>query len=200
MKKPKKTKIDKKGEPKIIIVKRNIFKEFILPFIFSFSVIFIFIIFGSKLLKTTNKKKQVIKKPTVATNKLKEYLEIEQSVFLDPLELIDLIKNRNQEFVLIDLRENKYFQEEHIKRALSFSVKTLKDELKMYHNKLVILYGQTGYSKETRITAIDLINNGYQVKILSIGWNEFRHFKTLWVPESLWDSLNPDDYVESSIN
>lgn len=128
----------------------------------------------------------------------------------DPVILLSLIMKNNPEYVLIDVRSAVEFDEGHIKTAVSVPVygtkflradgsidkSGLKDAFKnaVKGKKKIILYGQSQYSTypETVVKALGLRN----AEVLSVGWNEWMHFKNLWLPEDQWNKINIRDYVQ----
>ncbi len=180
-----------------------LFKNIIFPFLLSFLVVFILIFFflrikSSIISKNQQKKPDLSLKQTISSDKIKEVLLIEKEVYLDPVDLINLIKNNNNDFVLVDLREKLSYNKAYIKRALNFDKKNLTKELVKYRNKTIIIYGETNYSSKPKTIALELLKSRYQVKILAVGFNEFRHFRNLWLPENLWDEIDVDAYIETS--
>lgn len=204
----------KKRKIKVINAKKNnyllVFKKikirYLLIFSLSFTVSFFLIIFINKrntqpnLVKKVEKKDISLPKITVSRSKMIDYLQLERNLYLDPLELINLIKSNNLNFSLIDLRDKKSYQREKIKKAVNYqSIEEIK-KVKINKNKLIILYGDYSSSLKPKEIALNLLKEGYQVKILSVGFNEFRHLKVLWLPQSLWNEVNPDDFIERNEN
>lgn len=204
----------KKRKIKVINAKKNnyllVFKKikirYLLIFFISFIVSFFLIIFINKrnaqpnLVKKVEKKDIILPKITVSRSKMIDYLQLERNLYLDPLELINLIKSNNLNFSLIDLRDKKSYQREKIKKAVNYqSIEEIK-KVKINKNKLIILYGDYSSSLKPKEIALNLLKEGYQVKILSVGFNEFRHLKVLWLPQSLWNEVNPDDFIERNEN
>ncbi len=132
------------------------------------------------------------------------------SVKTDPVVLLSMIIKNNTDYVLIDVRSAGEFDQGHIKTAVSVPVygtkflradgsiekKGLKDAFKNVTKgkEKVILYGQSQYSTypDTVVKALGLKN----AEVLSVGWNEWMHFKNLWLPEDQWNKVNIRDYVQ----
>ncbi len=128
----------------------------------------------------------------------------------DPVVLLGMIMKNNLDYVLIDVRSAAEFDSGHIKTAVSVPVygtnfiradgSIEKNGLRDMFNKAtkgkrkIILYGQSQYSTypETVIKALGLRN----AEVLSVGWNEWMHFKNLWLPEDQWNKVNIRDYVQ----
>lgn len=129
---------------------------------------------------------------------------------MDPVVLLGMIKRGDSSYALIDVRSAKEYELGHIKSAISVPVygteflradgsierKGLKDAFKkaVSGKEKVILYGQSQYS--TYPEAVIKALGGKNIQVLSVGWNEWRHFKNLWVPEAEWDRIDLKDYVQ----
>jgi len=122
-------------------------------------------------------------------------LTAEKSLFLDPLELILWFKEKKENFLLVDIRGEEAYQKGHLLSAVRF--KSLESFKKLpTEGRLLVLYGNFGGEMTTRKVALDLLKEGYDLKILTIGFNEFRHLKAFWVPRDEWDSLTIEELVE----
>ncbi len=129
---------------------------------------------------------------------------------MDPIDLLNLIKENNKDYALIDVRSAKEFNEGHIKTAVSVPVyntnlidkngKLNMGEIKSQINnltkgkKMIVVYGRTQFSNYPSQIAAKLGKKG---QALGVGWNEFAHFKTLWVPESMWDTVDIQNYIQT---
>jgi len=193
-----------KNKKSKIVVKENkhqskkVILNIFLPFLISFFVAFFLVkIFYQKrtifFKKSLSEKNQPVKINVV---ELKKILELEKSLYFDPLNLIERLKKPDEKIVLVDIRDKESFEKEHIKTAVNFQeadeiIRWLKSK-----KSTVVIYGSYGNDLKTRTVAYQLINQGIQTKILSIGYNEFRHLKILWLPQSLWDKINLEDFIE----
>jgi glycerol dehydrogenase-like iron-containing ADH family enzyme len=75
--------------------------------------------------------------------------------------------------------------------------KRISEQIRKIKKKtVVIVYGHTSYSSYVPRVVELLQNRAIDAEALSVGWNEFRHFKNLWVPESVWDSFDLDLYLD----
>jgi rhodanese-related sulfurtransferase len=134
-----------------------------------------------------------------------------QEVF-DPYQVkLDLDKG-NMFYTLIDIRSPQEFVRGHIRDAinlpaynsfsdvknLSLSENTIVKNLRatMPHKKPIVIYGTTRDSQITHDISAILSRNGYEVSTLGVGWNEWRHFTNLWVPEAGWESFQIENYVD----
>ncbi|MEN9328305.1 MAG: Rhodanese-like domain [Candidatus Parcubacteria bacterium] len=134
---------------------------------------------------------------------VRQGLELYASIYVDPYELSQLIDARAQSYTLIDLRDKVSFSKEHIKTALNVpyvdnktDMKHIEDMAKKVKEEPVILYSYTSYTQQTLQAAIFFLQRGIQTKILRVGWNEWRHFSNLWIPEPQWQTIQVDSYVE----
>lgn len=136
-----------------------------------------------------------------------------ESVKFDPMVLLRLIQENNSEYVVIDLRTAKEYENGHIKSAVSLPIygtdiisdigeikntSGLKNRLSNIskNKKIVILYGQTAYSSYVEQIAKYLDGGAGKVRVLGIGWNEWAHFKNIWIPEADWNSTNIQDFIQ----
>lgn len=111
---------------------------------------------------------------------------------VDPMTLVSLIKTRDQSYILIDVRSKKEYEKSHIRGAVQLS-----ESKKLDSKKTIIVYGNTQYSDETKNVASELAEKGLKVKQLAIGWNEWRHFRNLWVPDNKWAEIDVNDFIVS---
>jgi rhodanese-related sulfurtransferase len=187
-----------------IVVKENkhqskkVILTIFLSFLISFFVAFFLVkSFYQKITiffkKSLSEKNQPVK---MNVGELKKILELEKSLYFDPLNLIEWLRKPDGKIVLVDIRDEESFEKEHIKTAVNFQeadeiIRWLKSK-----KSTVVIYGSYGNDLKTITVAYQLINQGIQTKILSIGYNEFRHLKILWLPQSLWDKINLEDFIE----
>lgn len=187
----------------IIVEKKPILKILFLPFVGSFLVatIAFTLLFSSIPAKTQQKsaKKMPIPTPTHIP------FRINTNYPLDPFMLVQAL-GKKQGVTIIDLRTQKEFDKEHILTAVNVPAKEGSTEYKDVRKTIdavkvkqpVILYQDTTYSVEPKIISQQLKKEGYEAVELAIGWNEWRHFTTMWLPESQWDTVSIDKFVESS--
>jgi len=193
-----------KNKKSKIVVKENknqlkkVISTFFLTFFVSFFIVF-FLVKSFYQKRTIFFKKSLSKKNQPAkinVDELKKILELEKSLYFDPLNLIEWLKKPDEKMVLVDIRDEESFEKEHIKTAVNFQ--EADEIIRWLKNKksTVVIYGSYGNDLKTKTAAYQLINQGIQTKILSIGYNEFRHLKILWLPQSLWDKINLEDFIE----
>lgn len=133
----------------------------------------------------------------------------------DPYQLLLSLKNRESAILLVDIRNEKDFQKGHIKTAVSFPLystdgqerelnNTIVDTfLKQFKNikgkKTVIIYADFAGTPKTIEFAEALNKRHVGATSLAVGWNEWRHFRNLWVPESAWNEIRIEEFVTSDI-
>lgn len=136
--------------------------------------------------------------------------EAENAVLVSPHELRTKIDKRETDFVLVDLRSSQEYEREHIVGALSVPTYTdpntptsqtekllsqFRDISFKNQGKDIVLYGYTASSEESRSTGLLLAQHNIYTKELTIGWNEWRYFWTLWNHEHEWGKTHAEDYV-----
>lgn len=128
---------------------------------------------------------------------------------VDPNELLVMIKARDSTIKVIDIRSKQDFNKGHIKSASSFPLYTDSGKLikidrevldgfrKQYPDKknTLILYGHFSGTEVVYKLRDELRRRHVNAAVLSIGWNEWRHFRNLWLSESMWDKININDFV-----
>lgn len=181
-------------QKKYLDLKSFLIKIF-LPFLIGFLSVFILVVFFYQY-RNKNFSSKILTKDKTNFLELKKYLQVEKNLYFEPLKLIDWLKKPDEKIILIDIRDKKSFKKEHIKEAKNFqSVEEISKVIKNNSN-LIIIYGDYSNDLKTKTIAYELLEKGFNVKILSLGYNEFRHLKILWLPQSLWDKINPEDFVE----
>jgi rhodanese-related sulfurtransferase len=181
-------------QKKYIDLKSFLIKIF-LPFLISFLSVFLLVMFFYPS-KNKNYSSKTATREKINSSELKKYLKIEENLYFEPLELIDWLGKDDKKMILIDVRDKESFKKEHIKEAKNFQ--SIEEILKVtkINSNLIIIYGDYSNDLKTKTIAYRLLEKGFNVKILSVGYNEFRHLKILWLPQSLWDKINPEDFVE----
>jgi rhodanese-related sulfurtransferase len=183
--------------------KINYFKEIVIPFIVTFVTVFLLIyviplLFKNK--KNVSKKEVVnlIEEKNAPKEKIKELIELEKYLYVDPLIVIKLIDNSDKRMVLIDIRDSLSYKKAHIKGAVNYSTDQIKKDISKFKNKKIIIYGDTASSVLSKEIALLLIEKGIDARLMSIGWNEFFHFRNLWIPESQWDKIDINKYITTN--
>lgn len=127
----------------------------------------------------------------------------------EPMFLLEQIRSGSQDYLLIDIRTLKEYEAGHIKTAVSMPVygtellnvdKSINGGLirkavnnKFPNKKEIIVYGHSQNSSIAHEVASSI---GGNAKALGIGWNEWAHFKTFWVPETQWDEIDINEYIQ----
>lgn len=111
---------------------------------------------------------------------------------LDPYLFVSNTKDR-MSHVIVDTRDKESYRKGHIKWAIP------ADQLKVDGKRKIILYGYTQFDNKPIELASELARKGADVQVLAVGWNEFRHFSNLWVPEKDWNNFQIADFVEESL-
>ena len=139
------------------------------------------------------------------------FYETETAVMVSPHGLRKKIAYGEQGFILVDLRSPQEYEKEHIVGALNVPaytdpdtsaynevdriVSSFKDIEKQYEGRDVIVYCYSMPCMTGRKIGHMLAQHGVYVKELGVGWNEWRHFWTLWNLEHEWEITNVEDYV-----
>lgn len=188
------------------IVRRSVFdpawvKTVFLPFFVVFLISLVLCFFGFKYLRQakTNsaaKKPIISKQKNIPRDKMREAIEAVNGLYVDPYTLTRIIDNDPSEIALIDLREKRDYDRGHIKTSLNYSTSGLIKDLKSFGRKKIVLYGHNSNDPLPREVALEVMGGGRDVRLLSVGWTEFRHFRNLWIPESKWDELDLDKYID----
>lgn len=193
-----------------VYIKKDSFRLFLLFFgMFGISfLISLFILFVWPLLGYAYNRISI---PTVHVGSLVQnpFKTTKDTLVYDPYALVLQIDKGIKDIVLIDLRSPKEYAKEHIKYAINVPAYTsiqsmdriVLDKAFVEHvrekagDKSVIVYGHFTGSPVAKEAATLLASQGIGVSSLAVGWNEWRHFKNLWVPEIVWDDLDINKYV-----
>jgi len=173
-------------------IKINPIKELVLPFLVSFVTVFLLIYISPNLFKNKRSEESAPKE------KIKELIELEKYLYVDPLSLLKLIDSGEQNNILIDIRDGLSYKKAHIKGAVNYSTEQIKKDISKFKRKKIIIYGDTTSSILSKEIALLLIEKSVDARLMSVGWNEFRHFKNLWVPESQWDKIDINKYITAN--
>ena len=132
-----------------------------------------------------------------------------ETSLVDPNDLLLMIKAGDQTTKIVDIRSKQDFNKGHIKSASSFPLYTDSGQLikidrelldgfrKQYPEKKneLILYGHFSGTVVVYKLRDELRRRHVNAAALTIGWNEWRHFRNLWLPESMWDKININEFV-----
>lgn len=131
-----------------------------------------------------------------------------ETQYYDPIELMDA-SNRNK-ILLIDVRSTQEYQKEHIVGALSYPLYTIQNENIKYidseslstegldKTKSIVIYGPSNAFQRQQAFVSILKKQGFNIKPLAVGWNEFRHFQNIWIPEGLWGKIDVNSIIQKN--
>ncbi|MBL7045960.1 MAG: rhodanese-like domain-containing protein [Parcubacteria group bacterium] len=142
---------------------------------------------------------------------IKAFYATETAVMVSPHGLRKKMDKGDKSFILVDLRSPEEYEREHIIGAVNIpaykdpetsaygdverivnSFRTLVEE---NPGKEIIAYCYSIPCMTGRKIGNMLAGHGIFVKELGVGWNEWRHFWTLWNHEHEWDKTNVLDYI-----
>lgn len=190
----------KRASVKESVQKPEFINTIFMPFVYGFFAALIIFMAVSRLVSFIRVMPKANKPVKIAIKKaskedLKKALETAISIYMDPMELTGLMDDKLARIIILDTRSSQDYNLGHVRGAVM-----AKDEvagnLKGLKGKTVIIYGQTASDPAPKEMALYLIGKGVESKILSVGWNEFRHFRNLWVPERLWGKFDPGKYIQ----
>ena len=160
---------------------------------------------GSISFAVLSSKKEIKK----TTNQLiYDFYAIENAVHISPHSLRRMMDKGDQSYILVDLRSPQEYEKEHIIGAVSIPAYTDPDTSayeevdrivnqfkELLEDKEVIVYCYSMPCMTGRKIGLMLAEHGIFVKHLGIGWNEWRHFWTLWNHEHEWNKALVEDYI-----
>lgn len=139
---------------------------------------------------------------------IEEFYLVENAVHVSPHGLRGKMDKGDQSFVLVDLRSPQEYEKEHIVGAINIyaysdpntPVYEEKDRIveafrALPKDKDIIVYCYSTPCMTGRKIGKILAENDIFVKHLNIGWNEWRHFWTLWNHEHEWRTTRAEDYI-----
>ena len=144
---------------------------------------------------------------------IKDFYLTENAVHVSPHSIRKAMDKGDDSFILVDLRSQEEYEEEHIIWAVNIPAYKDRDnsdygaierivnsfgELKVKNpDKDIIVYCYSMPCMTGRKIGEMLTENGIYVKHLGIGWNEWRYFWNLWNHPHEWNITNVNDYVTS---
>lgn len=124
---------------------------------------------------------QVIQKELYDFTRAKNYFTDYITYAISPMQLAEMINNKETDFQIVDLRTLADYEIAHIPGAIHISEEYIKENLdRLDKNKLIILYCYNQFCQLSAKRAIELIEDGYMAIELLGGfktWSKFR-FKT----------------------
>lgn len=140
--------------------------------------------------------------------RIKDFYLTETAVLVSPHGLRKKMAKGDTSFILVDLRSPEEYEREHIVGAINIPaykdpntsaygdveriVQSFRD---LGTDKDVIAYCYSIPCMTGRKVGKMLAEHDIYVKELGVGWNEWRHFWTLWNHEHEWDLTNVEDYI-----
>jgi len=136
---------------------------------------------------------------------------MEHMAYVSPRDVREALDTDTQRFILVDLRSSEEYEEEHIVGAISIPAYTdinaqtytdtsrIIEQFKRLHlqqpEKDIIVYCHSTSCMTNRTIGLTLAKEGVYVKQMSIGWNDWRYFWTLWNHKHEWGKIYSEDYV-----
>lgn len=142
-----------------------------------------------------------------------DHYATETAVRVSPHSLRKMMDKGETSYVLVDLRSAQEYEREHIVGAVSIPaykdpdtsayddvdriVSSFRDLAEENPGKDIIGYCYSIPCMTGRKIGNMLAEHDIYIKELGIGWNEWRHFWTLWNHEHEWGSVKVEDYIAS---
>lgn len=169
----------------------------------------IYIIIG--ILSATATSLFILDYKTPTENELiKEFYAIETAVHVSPHHIRKKMTKGEQDFILVDLRSQEEYEQEHIVGAINIPAykdpdTSAYDDVerivaafsKLPKDKDIIVYCYSVPCMSGRKVGKMLADHDIYVKHLGIGWNEWRYYWNLWNHEYEWEKTNVKNYIES---
>lgn len=137
-----------------------------------------------------------------------DFYQIENAVHISPHSLRRMMDKGDKSYILVDLRSPQEYEKEHIIGAINIPAYTDPDTSayeevdrivsqfkQLPEGKEVIVYCYSMPCMTGRKIGLMLAEKGIFVKLLGIGWNEWRYFWTLWNHEHEWNLTKTEDYI-----
>lgn len=141
---------------------------------------------------------------------IRDFYLTENEVHVSPHHIRKGLDKGDESFVMVDLRSQEEYEREHVVGAISIPAykdpntsaygdveRIVKAFSELPKDKEVIVYCYSMPCMTGRKVGKMLAENDIYVKHLGIGWNEWRHFWSLWNHEHELDATNVEDYVVS---
>ena len=126
------------------------------------------------------------------------------------------IAKGEEDFILVDIRSQQEYEDGHIIGALNVPAyinpeisvyseanRISNDFVKIkekYPNKQIIIYCYSTSCMSGRKIGSMLTTQGFYVKELSIGWNEWRNDWNMWNYPTEWETTDVKNYIHSGKN
>jgi rhodanese-related sulfurtransferase len=139
---------------------------------------------------------------------IKDFYTTETLVHVSPHHIRKAIAKGDDSFILVDLRSQEEYEQEHAIGAINIPAykdsdtsdygdveRIVAEFKKLPADKDVIVYCYSMPCMTGRKIGKILADHGVYVKHLGIGWNEWRYHWDLWNHAHEWEQTNVDDYV-----
>ncbi len=140
--------------------------------------------------------------------RIADFYLTENAVHVSPHSLRVKMAKGIDDFVLVDLRSKQEYQQEHVAGAVNIPAysdpntpayqeidRIVSEFKKLPSEKEVIVYCYSIPCMTGRKIGKMLVEKGIYVKVLGIGWNEWRYFWNLWNHEGEWNVTDVMQYV-----
>ncbi len=141
---------------------------------------------------------------------IKDFYFTEAAVHVSPHHIRKAMDKGDKSFILVDLRSQQEYEGEHIIGAINIPAykdpntsdygdveRIVSEFAELPKDKDIIVYCYSTPCMTGRKVGKMLAENGIYVKQLGVGWNEWRHFWTLWNHEHEWGQTTVEDYVST---
>lgn len=141
---------------------------------------------------------------------IRDFYDTENAVHVSPHSIRKKIAEGTHDFILVDLRSAEEYEKEHIVGAINIPAYKDKDHSdygaidrivgefrKIPTDKNIIVYCYSIPCMTGRRVGQMLTEHDIYVQHLGIGWNEWRHFWTLWNHEHEWNATKVEEYIAS---
>ena len=148
----------------------------------------------------------------VYLTELRFYYSSQSQAYYDAFELIKRIDEKSQKILIVDVRSPQEYASRHIKNAVNIPSYIKNDDIYgsltskaerlaslnrvKRHYQEIVVYGFSPQSKLTMDTALTLLRTGKPVRLLNIGFYEWKNNYFQWLTESAWQGFSIDKYLE----
>lgn len=206
----KKAKVNKEGNT---IIKSELNIGNLLQFIFVFIVAFIVSFLTIKIVFDLSKNINIGKLLKQRKSKV-VFTENINNTYIDPLLLVSYIDNKKNDYLLIDIRSTVEYQAGHIKGAVNGPL--YQDSVRVYDSlikkedwyrdinksmlgkKSIIIYGYRA-DADLILDAANFLKNYLPVKILAVGFYDWKNNFYQWWPGADLGGINMSKYIEPNI-
>lgn len=145
--------------------------------------------------------------------RIADFYATETAVMVSPHGLRGKMDKGEESFILVDVRSQEEYEEEHIVGAVNIPaysdrytsaygeveriINSFRELQKTAEGKDIIVYCYSIPCMTGRKVGNMLAENGIYVKELGVGWNEWRYYWTLWNHPHEWETTSAEEYVVS---